>query len=98
VPTVHGKRQVSYGFLCATPFIACGAAAAHPLRIPGVYHVIGGVLFAAISTAAWTLGARAIRADVESRRQLALAATAGFAVLKEAPSQAGDRPHSRSLH
>ena len=29
----------------------------------------------AISTAAWTLGARAIRADVQSRRQLALAGT-----------------------
>jgi hypothetical protein len=75
VPTDHGKRQISYGFLCATPFIAFGAAAARPLRIPGVYQVIGGVLFAAIATAAWTLGARAIRADVRSRRQLALAGT-----------------------
>src|SRR5712691_4663294 len=73
--TDHGKQQISYGFLCATPFIAFGAAAVRPLRIPGVYHVIGGVLFAAISTAAWTLGARAIRADVQSRRQLALAGT-----------------------
>ena len=73
--TGHGKQRISYGFLCATPFIAFGAAAVRPLRIPGVYHVIGGVLFAAISTAAWTLGARAIRADVQSRRQLALAGT-----------------------
>lgn len=73
--TDHGKQRISYGFLCATPFIAFGAAAVRPLRIPGVYHVIGGVLFAAISTAAWTLGARAIRADVQSRRQLALAGT-----------------------
>ena len=40
-----------------------------------MYHVIGGILFAAISTAAWTLGARAVRADVQSRRQLALAGT-----------------------
>jgi cytochrome bd-type quinol oxidase subunit 2 len=75
VPIDHGKRQISYGVLCATPFIAFGAAAARPLRIPGVYHVIGGVLFAAISSAAWTLGARAVRADVQSRRQLALAGT-----------------------
>jgi len=75
VLTDHGKQRISYGFLCATPFIAFGAAAVRPLRIPGVYHVIGGVLFAAISTAAWTLGARAIRADVQSRRQLALAGT-----------------------
>lgn len=73
--TAHRKRQISYGFLCATPFIAFGAAAARPLRIPGVYHVIGGVLFAAISTAAWTLGARAVRTDMQSRRQLALAGT-----------------------
>ena len=73
--TDHGKQRISYGFLCATPFIVFGAAAVRPLRIPGVYHVIGGVLFAAISTAAWTLGARAIRADVQSRRQLALAGT-----------------------
>lgn len=136
MPTDHGKRQLSYGFLCATPFIAFGAAAARPLRIPGVYHVIGGVLFAAISTAAWTLGARAVRADVDSRRQLALAgtllltpfamvalfwvgiggpwaasaaenqmrylvliamalaATCGFVMLKEALCQAGERHHS----
>jgi hypothetical protein len=66
---------MSYGFLCATPFIAFGAAAVRPLRIPGVYQVIGGVLFVAISTAAWTLGARAIRADVQSRQELALAGT-----------------------
>ena len=118
------------------PFIAFGAAAARPLRIPGVYHVIGGVLFAAISTAAWSLGARGVRADVQSRRQLALAgtllltpfamvalfwvgiggpwaasaaenqmrylvliamalaATGGFVVLKEALSQASERLHS----
>ncbi len=134
--TDHGKQRMSYGFLCAAPFIAFGAAAVRPLRIPGVYHVIGGVLFAAISTAAWTLGARAIRSDVQSRRQLslagtllltpfalvalfwvgigapwvasaaenqmrylvliamALAATGGFVVLKEALSQASERLHS----
>ena len=71
--TDHSKQRISYAFLCAMPFIAFGAVAVRPLRIPGVYHVIGGVLFAAISIAAWTLGARAIRADVQSRRQLALA-------------------------
>jgi hypothetical protein len=75
VLTDHGKRRISYGFLCATPFIAFGAAAVRPLRIPGVYQAIGGVLFVAISTAAWTLGARAIRADVQSRQELALAGT-----------------------
>ena len=136
MPTDHGKRQASYGFLCAMPFIAFGAAAARPLRISGVYQAIGGVLFAAISTAAWTLGARAMRADVQSRQQLALggtllltpfamvalfwvgiggpwaasaaenqmrylvliamalAATGGFVVVKEALNQAGERLHS----
>jgi hypothetical protein len=42
------------------------------------------VLFVAISAAAWTLGARAIKADVQSRRQLALAGTllvAPFAIM-----------------
>jgi hypothetical protein len=58
VLTDHSKQRISYVFLCATPFVAFIAAAVRPLRIPGVYHVIGGVLFAAISTAAWTLGAR----------------------------------------
>ena len=134
--TDQGKRRISYWFLCATPFIAFGAVAVRPLRIPGVYHVIGGVLFAAIFTAAWTLGARAVRADVQGRRQLALAgmllltpfamvalfwvglggpwaataaenqmrylvliamalaATGGFVVLKEALNQAGERLYS----
>ena len=71
--TDHSKQRISYVFLCATPFVAALAVGARPLRIPGVYHAIGGVLFAAICTAAWTLGARAIRGDVQSRRQLALA-------------------------
>ena len=71
--TDHRKQRISYVFLCATPFVAFIAAAVRPLRIPGVYHVIGVVLFAAISIAAWTLGARTIRADVQSRRLLGLA-------------------------
>lgn len=71
--TDHIKQRTCFVFLCATPFIAFGAGAARPLRTPGVYHVIGAVLFAAISTAAWTLGVRAIKADLQSRRQLALA-------------------------
>jgi len=69
------RQRISYIFLCATPFVAFGAVAVRPLRIPGVYHAIGAVLFVAISAAAWTLGARAIRSDVQNRRQLALAGT-----------------------
>ena len=69
------KRRISYIIVCATPFVATISTAAHPLRIRGLYHVIGGVLFATISIAVWILGARAISADVQSRRLLALAGT-----------------------
>ena len=65
-------RRMSYVFLCATPFLAIIAGGVRPLRVPGVYHVIGAVLFTAICIAAWILGARAIRADVQGRRQLGL--------------------------
>jgi len=75
VLTDHSKQRISYVFLCATPFVAFIAAAVRPLRIPGVYHVIGAVLFAVISIAAWRLGGRAIRADVQSRRLLGLVGT-----------------------
>ena len=71
--TNHSKQQISYVFLCATPFVSFIAGVVRPLRIPGVYHVIGVVLFAAISIAAWTLGARTIRADVQGRRLLGVA-------------------------
>jgi len=73
MPTGYSKQRISYVVLCATPFVAFIAGLVRPLRIPGVYHAIGGVLFAAICTAAWTLGAHAIRGDVQNRRQLALA-------------------------
>jgi hypothetical protein len=77
-------RRISYVFLCATPFLAIAAGGVRALRTPGVYHVIGGVLFTVICIAAWKLGARAIRADVEDRRQLGLAGAllvAPFAIL-----------------
>ena len=70
--TNHGKQRISFVFLCATPFVAFIVGAVRPLRKPGVYHVLGALLFAAIATAAWTLGARAIRADGQSRRLLGL--------------------------
>lgn len=71
----QSKLRISYVFLCATPFVGFGLVLVRPLRIPGVYHAIGAVLFVAISAAAWTLGARAIRAGVQARQQLALAGT-----------------------
>ncbi len=70
---VAGARRASYILLCATPFLVIGVVAVRALRIPGVYHVIGGVLFAAIAIAAWTLGARAIAADGQDRRRLGIA-------------------------
>jgi hypothetical protein len=73
MPLERFSRRLSYVFLCATPFLVIIAAAVRALRIPGVYHTIGGVLFAAICIAAWTLGAQAIRADVQDRRQLGIA-------------------------
>lgn len=69
---MHGIRRISYGFLCAVPFLACGFAA-RPLRIPGVYQTIGVVHFAAACLAAWILGVRRIRAGTDERRRLALA-------------------------
>jgi hypothetical protein len=65
--------RLSYAFLCATPFVAIVAAAVRALRVPGLYQAIGGLLFAAIATAAWSLGARAMSGAHEGRQRLALA-------------------------
>jgi len=50
-----------------------GFAAARPLRIPGVYPVIGAALFVSLILAAWVLGARAIRTGTEAEQRLAWA-------------------------
>ena len=65
-------RRMSYVFLCATPFLAIIAAGVRPLRAQGLHHIIGAVLFTAISIAAWILGARALRSNAQVRRQLGL--------------------------
>ena len=67
------RRTMSYAFLCAVPFLAVGLTAARALRLPGLYQTIGAVHFAAVCLAAWTLGARAIRAHSQGRQQLACA-------------------------
>jgi hypothetical protein len=69
----HALRRVSYIFLCMFPVLAIAVAAVRALRVPGVYQSIGGLLFAAIVFAAWTLGARAIRAGAEDEQRLVLA-------------------------
>ena len=67
-------RRVSYVFLCLVPFLLFPLVGVRALRIPGVYQTIGAVLFAAILSAAWLLGVRAIKGS-EDRQRMALAAT-----------------------
>lgn len=66
-------RRISYIFLCAFPFLGSILAAVRALRIPGVYQVIGGVVFAAVTVAAWILGARMMGSAGAERRRLSLA-------------------------
>lgn len=67
-------RRLSYVFLCLVPFLLFPLVGVRALRIPGVYQTIGAVLFAAIVSAAWLLGVRAIKGP-EGRQRLALAGT-----------------------
>ncbi len=66
-------RRMSFYFLCAFPFVALATVAVRDLRIPGVYHAIGALHFAAIAFGAWILGARAIVSAAAPQRRLALA-------------------------
>jgi hypothetical protein len=68
-------RRVSYVFLCIVPFLTFVVAGVHAFRVPGVYQAVGVIYFAAIATAAWTLGAQAIRAGAQDRRLRGLAGT-----------------------
>src|SRR5437667_1560360 len=74
IPMNTGRR-VSYIFLCIVPFLSFIVVGVRALRVPGVYQAVGVVYFAAIAIAAWTLGTRAIRADVQNGRLLGLAGT-----------------------
>jgi len=64
-------RRFSYVFLCLFFLLAVAFAAVRPLRVPGVYSVIGAVLFISLVIAAWVLGARATRTGSESEQKLA---------------------------
>jgi len=66
-------RRVSYVFLCIVPFLNFAVVGLRALRLPGVYQAAGVVYFAGMAIAAWTLGARAVRANAEQMRRLALA-------------------------
>jgi len=66
-------RRIGYVLLCAFPFIALGTAAARPLRVAGVYQLIGGFLFTAVALAAWVVGLRVIRLKEAGSEKLAFA-------------------------
>lgn len=72
---MNTARRVSYVFLCIVPFLCFVVVGVRAFRVPGVYQAAGVAYFAAIAIAAWTLGARAIRADAQDRRLLGLAGT-----------------------
>src|SRR2546428_10553464 len=72
---MNTARRVSYVFLCTVPFLSFVVVGVRAFRIPGVYQAVGVAYFAAIAIAAWTLGARSIRADAQDRRLLGLAGT-----------------------
>jgi hypothetical protein len=65
-------QRVSFVFLCSVPLLVSVVVGVRALRIPGVYQALGVTLFAAIGIAAWTLGARAIRAGTEPERRMVL--------------------------
>jgi len=71
----QSARRMSYVFLCTLPFLLLIVGGVRALRIPGVYQSIGVVLFAAILTAAWILGARMISSRAAQERSVALAGT-----------------------
>jgi hypothetical protein len=66
-------RRVSYAFLCVLPFLDLVLLGLRPLRAPGLYQALGGILFAAIAVAAWTLGVSAIASATGAPRKGALA-------------------------
>ena len=66
-------RRISYIFLWALPFLDIAVVGVRALRIAGVHQAIGGVLFAAILSAAWILGARVIGSGAAGTRRLGLA-------------------------
>ncbi|PYJ39727.1 MAG: hypothetical protein DME84_00780, partial [Verrucomicrobia bacterium] len=66
-------RRFSYWFLFAIFVVAIVTGAIRPLRVSPLYQIIGVIQFAAMTVAAWTLGARAITATSRQPRMLALA-------------------------
>jgi len=69
----HRVRRISYFFLCAFPILSFVFAAARPLRVAGVYQLIGAVLFTAVVIAAWVVGAPVISISEAGKRKFALA-------------------------
>lgn len=66
-------RRTAYIFLCALPFVAGPCASARPLRISGLFQILGIVLFTAFVTAAWLAGPRKVDLKEAGRGKQALA-------------------------
>jgi len=66
-------RRLSHLFLCLVPFLDLVIVGVRAFRVPGVYQIVGSLLFAAIAVAAWILGARAPSAGGRGEPLLALA-------------------------
>ncbi len=69
----RSAQRMSYGFLCLVPFLAGTLGAWRALRVPGVYQLVGGVLFVTIWFSAWNLTARGIRTGGDGCRMRAIA-------------------------
>ncbi len=67
---VRFTQRASYLFLCLIPFLAIALAAIRPLRIAGVHHVIGAVVFTVCAIALWMLAAGAIRREKTQETRL----------------------------
>ena len=75
MPTSNDKRsrRIAYLFLCTLPFLDLVVCGARSLRTSGVSQVLGVALFAAVATAVWLVGARAVGGKDAGTRKVALA-------------------------
>ena len=61
-------RRISFIILCVIPFLNFVVVGARPLRIPGVYQIVGAVLLVVILLSAWNLGLHAIASKTPQKR------------------------------
>ena len=70
---MNAWRRISYVFLSIVPLLNFVVVGVRAFRVTGVYQTVGIAYFAGMAIAAWALGARAIMADGERERRMALA-------------------------